>query len=95
MEREQKAYAKLESGAQRKILNTFVSIPEAKDGREEVWAGKMLLLLRCSVRGESDKNGLAFLRSIECGAPWMRRMGLLSLCVCSGRLPASGRKGMI
>lgn len=42
------------------MLNSFVSVPEGTDKREEMGAEKVLLPIRCLVKGESDGNKLAF-----------------------------------
>lgn len=41
-------------------------IQEKTDEGEEVKAGKVLLLFRCSVKGESDRDELAFVRYMKC-----------------------------
>lgn len=43
---EQKVYAKLEFGAERKMLNRFVLIRDESDKGEYMWVAKVLLLSR-------------------------------------------------
>lgn len=68
MERAQRVYGSLESGAQRKTLNSFALIRGERDGRGEAWVGRVLLLFRCSAKGDSDGNDLEFGRYMECMA---------------------------
>lgn len=76
MELEQWSHANPESGAKRRMLNTFVLLQGERNGREEVWVGKVLLLFCRSVRGESREDELSFVRYVECVAPWMLWMRL-------------------
>lgn len=62
-------YASSESEAQRKILNRFVLLRVDKNGKEEVCAGKLVLLFHCSVNGESNGDELSLVRCVECLAP--------------------------
>lgn len=55
--------------AQRKMFSTFVLTRRDREITDEVWVEKMLLLLRCSLIGESDENAFAFVRYIRSVAP--------------------------
>lgn len=41
---------------------------EKRDGREELWVGKMLSLFRCPINGENVEDRLAFLHYEDCVA---------------------------
>lgn len=69
MERRQKVYTSSKFKAQRKISNSFVPIGGAREKREEVWAGRVLLLFGCSVKGESDDNELAYVLYMKRATP--------------------------
>lgn len=62
MEHERWSYASSEFEGPRKVFNGFALIREEKDGTEEVWAVRVLLLARCFVKGKSDGNEFAFVR---------------------------------
>lgn len=62
-------------------LNRFVSIQGKENGRKQVCSGEMLLLLLCSVSGESDGDELAFLRYMECVTP-LDEVDEALKCVC-------------
>lgn len=47
------------------MYNSFVRIRGDRNERKE-WAGKVLLLARCSVNGESDGDELATVRYLVC-----------------------------
>lgn len=81
VEREQRVYASLEPGAQIKMLNSSVLIQRERDGRKEVYVEKLLLLFRCSVKGQSDGDELAFVLYMKCVAPLHERDEALN-CVC-------------
>lgn len=66
---EQKAYANHKFGAQRKRLSSFVSVRRERNERNEMWAGRVLVLLSCLATGESDGNELAFVPFMDCLAP--------------------------
>lgn len=56
--------------------------PAERDGREEVWTGKVHLPFRCSVRKESDGSELALVWYVNCVAPLDEGDEAMK-CVCS------------
>lgn len=77
------------------MWNSFVLIKGEKEGRKEVFAEKVLLLFRCSLKRESARKELAIVRYIECVALLDEKdEGLECVCVCNGRLRALENWGM-
>lgn len=59
MLRDLKMFAGQEFGAQNKLLSSFVGIPRKSHWKEKLWAGKVLLLFRCLLKGEREGEELA------------------------------------
>lgn len=47
-------------------MNSSVLIREERNEKEEVWAGKMLLLFRRFMKEKGESEKLAFARYMEC-----------------------------
>lgn len=52
---EQRVFANHEFGAANKVMNSFLLVRGESDGGEELWVGKVLLLLQCSLKGQSEE----------------------------------------
>lgn len=52
--REQRIYASQKSGAQKKLLHGFVPTRREREGKEDMWVGKKLLLCRCMMKKERE-----------------------------------------
>lgn len=78
---EQRLYADSAFRAQRKILSRFVLVRWEKDEKEEVWAGKIVLLFCGSVKEDFDVDELASVRYMECEALF-HEVGETLKCAC-------------
>lgn len=62
---EQWFYASQKVGAQKKLLNSIVLIRGKSDGKEEAWAGRVIMLFWCLMRERIEGEGLAAVRYME------------------------------
>lgn len=81
---EQGVYASREFDAQRKGLNSFVTVGGEDDEREEIWVAKVLLSCRCSVKRDTEGTELTFVQYMKCITP-LDKAGERLGCVCLRR----------
>lgn len=62
-------YAARELGAERKMMTNFVLIRSDGDQEEEIWVGKVLLLVFRVVRGMKNCHEMAVVQFMECVSP--------------------------
>lgn len=93
VKREQRVYANPDFEVGRTMLHRFVLIQRERTRKEEVWAGRLLLLFHCLVKGESDGGMPAFVRYMERVAPLDEADETLR-CVCMQYVTSgSGEEG--
>lgn len=81
MDHKQRVSGSPELKAQRITLISFLLVREERDGKAEVWVGKVLLLSRCLVKGKSARNKLAFVLYVQLVAP-LDEVDMALKCVC-------------
>lgn len=83
-----RVHASQNFGAQKKLLISYVIIRGKSNGKEEVWAGKMILLFQCLVKGATEGGELTFVRYMEC-VPSLDELAETLWRVCLQLSPAS------
>lgn len=63
---EQQVYAMRESGAERKMLSSLVTVRSEGYEKKEIWVANVMLLCRCFVKGDTKGLELALVQYVEC-----------------------------